>query len=153
MCKIDGSMQHHRKLLARKNTSTQDKYVINGHIISKTGVPHTIIYYRYHSSSLSIINRLYKQFKIKMNKQIFLLFTIFLLITNNIIISSSCVSIMAAESSLPSSTSEAAVHIIYTEKPTDQEPEAYHLKTLASVLGRYPLLCFLQFVWFLIPWF
>lgn len=40
-----------------------------------------------------------------------------------------------AESSVPSSTGEAAVHIIYTEKPTDQEPEAYHLKTLASVLG------------------
>ncbi|KAL8134264.1 subtilisin-like protease SBT3.11 [Apium graveolens] len=67
-----------------------------------------------------------------MNKQIFfLLFTIFFLITNNII-SSCCVSIMATESSLPS---EAAVHIIYTDKPTDQEPEAYHLKTLASVLG------------------
>ncbi|KAK1361428.1 Inhibitor I9 domain-containing protein [Heracleum sosnowskyi] len=69
-----------------------------------------------------------------MNKQFFLLFTLFFLITNNNIISCSCVSIMA-ESSVPSSTGEAAVHIIYTEKPTDQEPEAYHLKTLASVLG------------------
>ncbi|KAE8733472.1 Pectinesterase [Hibiscus syriacus] len=29
----------------------------------------------------------------------------------------------------------AAVHIIYTEKPQDEQPEAYHLRTLASVLG------------------
>ncbi|KAL1820246.1 hypothetical protein ACET3Z_015115 [Daucus carota] len=55
-----------------------------------------------------------------------LLFTFLFLATNR-------VSVMAE--STPSSTTDAAVHIIYTEKPTDQEPEAYHLKTLASVLG------------------
>ncbi|KAF2297406.1 hypothetical protein GH714_023196 [Hevea brasiliensis] len=32
-------------------------------------------------------------------------------------------------------SSKAAVHIVYTERPQDEEPEAYHLRTLASVLG------------------
>ncbi|XP_058218705.1 subtilisin-like protease SBT3.3 isoform X2 [Rhododendron vialii] len=35
----------------------------------------------------------------------------------------------------PSSESEASVHIIYTEKPENEEPESFHLRTLASVLG------------------
>ncbi|EEF35549.1 peptidase, putative [Ricinus communis] len=39
---------------------------------------------------------------------------------------------MADSSSAPS---EAAVHIVYTERPQDEEPEAYHIRTLASVLG------------------
>ncbi|KAJ4867075.1 hypothetical protein Rs2_39918 [Raphanus sativus] len=39
-----------------------------------------------------------------------------------------------AESS-KSSTPEANVHIIYTEKPTNEEPKDYHLRTLSSVLG------------------
>uniref|UniRef100_A0A1D1XUI7 Subtilisin-like protease n=1 Tax=Anthurium amnicola TaxID=1678845 RepID=A0A1D1XUI7_9ARAE len=30
---------------------------------------------------------------------------------------------------------DAAVHIVYTERPEDDEPEAYHVRTLASVLG------------------
>lgn len=39
-----------------------------------------------------------------------------------------------------------AVHIVYTEKPRDEEPEAYHIRTLVSVLGRFvfsslPSLC------------
>ncbi|XP_022878986.1 subtilisin-like protease SBT3.17 [Olea europaea var. sylvestris] len=38
---------------------------------------------------------------------------------------------MAADSS----SSEAKVHIVYTERPEDEEPEAYHIKTLTSVLG------------------
>ncbi|XP_021287512.1 subtilisin-like protease SBT3.17 [Herrania umbratica] len=38
-------------------------------------------------------------------------------------------------SSLSSSPSAAAVHIVYTEKPQDEQPEAYHIRTLASVLG------------------
>ncbi|XVF30013.1 hypothetical protein REPUB_Repub16aG0020600 [Reevesia pubescens] len=33
------------------------------------------------------------------------------------------------------SSSSSAVHIVYTEKPQDEEPEAYHIRTLASVLG------------------
>ncbi|XP_013670215.2 subtilisin-like protease SBT3.16 isoform X1 [Brassica napus] len=37
--------------------------------------------------------------------------------------------------STSSSTSEANVHIIYTEKPTNEEPKDYHLRTLSSVLG------------------
>ncbi|XP_073287602.1 subtilisin-like protease SBT3.17 [Primulina huaijiensis] len=41
------------------------------------------------------------------------------------------VSTMAADSS----SSEAKVHIVYTEKPEGQEPEEYHIKTLTSVLG------------------
>ncbi|KAL0365815.1 UNVERIFIED_CONTAM: Subtilisin-like protease SBT3.1 [Sesamum radiatum] len=40
-----------------------------------------------------------------------------------------------AEDSSSSSSSEAKVHIIYTERPHDQDPEAYHIKTLSSVLG------------------
>lgn len=38
---------------------------------------------------------------------------------------------MAADSS----SSEAKVHIVYTERPEGQEPEQYHISTLASVLG------------------
>ncbi|OMO59521.1 Proteinase inhibitor I9 [Corchorus capsularis] len=34
-----------------------------------------------------------------------------------------------------SSGSASAVHIVYTERPQDEEPEAYHIRTLASVLG------------------
>ncbi|KAL6503815.1 hypothetical protein OROGR_025738 [Orobanche gracilis] len=34
------------------------------------------------------------------------------------------------------SSSEATVHIVYTERPEEgQEPEQYHIKTLASVCG------------------
>nr|XP_027092573.1 subtilisin-like protease SBT3.5 isoform X1 [Coffea arabica] len=43
-------------------------------------------------------------------------------------------SISMADSEIPSS-SEAKVHIVYTERPQDQEPEDYHIKTLSSVLG------------------
>ncbi|KAL3830290.1 hypothetical protein ACJIZ3_019092 [Penstemon smallii] len=32
-------------------------------------------------------------------------------------------------------SSEAKVHIVYTERPEGQEPEDYHIKTLTSVLG------------------
>nr|ACU19082.1 unknown [Glycine max] len=28
-----------------------------------------------------------------------------------------------------------AVHIVYTERPQNEEPEAYHIRTLTSVLG------------------
>ncbi|VVA94980.1 unnamed protein product [Arabis nemorensis] len=36
----------------------------------------------------------------------------------------------------PAPTSEAKVHIVYTEKPTgDQDPKAFHLRTLSSALG------------------
>ncbi|CAL9020899.1 hypothetical protein PRUPE_8G057500 [Prunus persica] len=34
------------------------------------------------------------------------------------------------------SSSESAVHIVYTERPLEnEEPEAYHIRTLASILG------------------
>ncbi|KAG8660779.1 subtilisin-like protease SBT3.4 [Manihot esculenta] len=32
-------------------------------------------------------------------------------------------------------SSNADVHIVYTKRPQDEEPEAYHIRTLASVLG------------------
>ena len=52
----------------------------------------------------------------------------------------------AASSSPP----ETAVHIVYTEQPqNNEEPEAYHIRTLASVLGRF-LSCSLSFCLF--PW-
>lgn len=44
-------------------------------------------------------------------------------------------SITMAESTGEAS-SEAKVHIVYTEKPTDEEPKEYHLRTLSSALGR-----------------
>ncbi|XP_022152508.1 subtilisin-like protease SBT3.3 isoform X2 [Momordica charantia] len=34
-----------------------------------------------------------------------------------------------------SASSRPAVHIVYTETPTDEEPEHFHIRTLASVLG------------------
>ncbi|XP_050214795.1 subtilisin-like protease SBT3.10 [Mercurialis annua] len=34
-----------------------------------------------------------------------------------------------------SDSSKPAVQIVYTERPQDEEPEAYHMRTLASVLG------------------
>lgn len=48
-----------------------------------------------------------------------------------------------------SSSSAPAVHIVYTEKPQDEEPEAYHIRTLSAVLGRSVILshnpvCFLR---------
>ncbi|XWS24819.1 hypothetical protein CRYUN_Cryun27aG0017600 [Craigia yunnanensis] len=33
------------------------------------------------------------------------------------------------------SKSSSAVHIVSTVKPQDEQPEAYHIRTLASVLG------------------
>ncbi|KAL7263581.1 hypothetical protein ACSBR1_001694 [Camellia fascicularis] len=30
---------------------------------------------------------------------------------------------------------DSAVHIIYTERPQNEDPETYHIRTLASVLG------------------
>ncbi|KAF8099559.1 hypothetical protein N665_0242s0042 [Sinapis alba] len=52
-----------------------------------------------------------------------------------IIVVSLLASITMAESTGEAS-SEAKVHIIYTEKPTDdEEPKDYHLRTLSSALG------------------
>uniref|UniRef100_A0A1J3K797 Subtilisin-like protease SBT3.3 n=2 Tax=Noccaea caerulescens TaxID=107243 RepID=A0A1J3K797_NOCCA len=52
---------------------------------------------------------------------------------NLIIVSLLSLIVMAA--STGEATSEAKVHIIYTEKPTDEEPKDYHLRTLSSALG------------------
>jgi hypothetical protein len=38
-----------------------------------------------------------------------------------------------------SSSTAPAVHIIYTEKPQEEEPETYHIRTLTAVLGRFAL--------------
>ena len=40
------------------------------------------------------------------------------------------------DQSSSSSESESTVHIVYVERPQDMEPEAFHIQTLASVLGR-----------------
>ncbi|KAH8490178.1 hypothetical protein H0E87_022634 [Populus deltoides] len=40
-----------------------------------------------------------------------------------------------AESVPSTADSSKSVQIVYTEKPQDEEPEAYHIRTLASVLG------------------
>ena len=39
--------------------------------------------------------------------------------------------------SMVDSSSAASVQIVYTKRPQDEEPKAYHIRTLASVLGRY----------------
>ncbi|XP_075650953.1 subtilisin-like protease SBT3.15 [Castanea sativa] len=39
------------------------------------------------------------------------------------------------DQSSSSSSSEPAVQIVYMERPQDMEPEAFHIQTLASVLG------------------
>ncbi|KAG6751105.1 hypothetical protein POTOM_045623 [Populus tomentosa] len=43
--------------------------------------------------------------------------------------------IKMAESVPSTADSSKSVQIVYTEKPQDEEPEAYHIRTLASVLG------------------
>ncbi|WMV54186.1 hypothetical protein MTR67_047571 [Solanum verrucosum] len=43
--------------------------------------------------------------------------------------------VAAMTDSEPPST-EAKVYIVHTENPQDQQPEEFHIKTLASVLGR-----------------
>ncbi|KAK8545858.1 hypothetical protein V6N13_067119 [Hibiscus sabdariffa] len=40
-----------------------------------------------------------------------------------------------AESADATKSPAPAVHIIYTEKPQDEQPEVYHIRTLRSVLG------------------
>ena len=42
----------------------------------------------------------------------------------------------SSPASVPAPGEAAAVHIVYTERSPDVEPEAYHIQTLASVLGR-----------------
>lgn len=36
-----------------------------------------------------------------------------------------------------SASSRPAVHIVYTERPRDEDPKDFHIRTLASVLGRF----------------
>lgn len=54
-----------------------------------------------------------------------------ILLSQILLLSLFLISSMAADSS----SSEAKVHIVYTERPEGQEPEQYHISTLASVLG------------------
>ncbi|KAB5512386.1 hypothetical protein DKX38_029414 [Salix brachista] len=37
--------------------------------------------------------------------------------------------------SMADSSAAASVQVVYTKRPQDEEPEAYHIRTLASVLG------------------
>ncbi|KAH1032278.1 hypothetical protein J1N35_044452 [Gossypium stocksii] len=41
----------------------------------------------------------------------------------------------AMKSSSAAAGTDAAVHIVYTERPQDEQPEAYHIRTLSNVLG------------------
>ncbi|KAG6421555.1 hypothetical protein SASPL_118111 [Salvia splendens] len=54
-----------------------------------------------------------------------------ILLSHTLLLSLFLISSMAADSS----SSDAKVHIIYTERPEVVEPEQYHIRTLASVLG------------------
>ncbi|KAL5776418.1 hypothetical protein ACOSP7_009344 [Xanthoceras sorbifolium] len=44
-------------------------------------------------------------------------------------------SLIEMAESARSAPSSSAVHIIYTERPQDEEPEAYHMRILSSVVG------------------
>ncbi|XP_020596198.1 subtilisin-like protease SBT3.4 [Phalaenopsis equestris] len=37
--------------------------------------------------------------------------------------------------SVPGSGEDGAVHIVYVDRPVEEEPEAFHIRTLASVVG------------------
>ncbi|KAK4279744.1 hypothetical protein QN277_011470 [Acacia crassicarpa] len=52
-----------------------------------------------------------------------------LLIVSTAMAESAPKSVDSADSSTP------AVHIVYVEKPDNEEPEAYHIRTLTAVLG------------------
>ncbi|KAG6418583.1 hypothetical protein SASPL_120787 [Salvia splendens] len=54
-----------------------------------------------------------------------------ILLSHTLLLSLFLISSMAADSS----SSDAKVHIIYTERPEGVEPEQYHIRTLTSVLG------------------
>ena len=43
---------------------------------------------------------------------------------------------MAAEPEQAPAAQEAAVHIVYMDCPEDADPEEFHIRTLAPVLGR-----------------
>ncbi|KAF6996058.1 hypothetical protein CFC21_012454 [Triticum aestivum] len=47
---------------------------------------------------------------------------------------------MAAEPEQAPAAQEAAVHIVYVDRPEDADPEEFHIRTLAPVLGRFVLL-------------
>ncbi|KAJ3677881.1 hypothetical protein LUZ60_001684 [Juncus effusus] len=42
---------------------------------------------------------------------------------------------MATEGSSAGETEKATVHIVYVDRPAESEPEEFHIRTLASVLG------------------
>ncbi|MED6206544.1 hypothetical protein PIB30_027896 [Stylosanthes scabra] len=68
----------------------------------------------------------------KPSPSVFLLLFAFLLL-NSIAMSDSAAKTL--DSDARSSAPEASVQIVYTEKPQDEEPEAYHIRTLSAVLG------------------
>ncbi|RRT46106.1 hypothetical protein B296_00043592 [Ensete ventricosum] len=47
---------------------------------------------------------------------------------------------LSASLSISMATEEAAVYIVYAECPEGVKPEAFYIRTLAAVLGRYDLL-------------
>ncbi|KAK8921067.1 hypothetical protein KSP39_PZI019905 [Platanthera zijinensis] len=64
-----------------------------------------------------------------------LLVTVFLLFISSISVLMAEESNKAAGDSVPDSGADAAVHIVYVDRPQEEEPEAFHIRTLASVLG------------------
>jgi hypothetical protein len=44
---------------------------------------------------------------------------------------------MAAEPEQTPAAQEAAVHIVYVDRPEGADAEEFHIRTLAPVLGRY----------------
>jgi hypothetical protein len=47
---------------------------------------------------------------------------------------------MAAEPEQTPAAQEAAVHIVYVDRPEGADAEEFHIRTLAPVLGRYCVL-------------
>lgn len=56
-----------------------------------------------------------------------------------VVLCSISVNLVLSSAAMPGKSKSAspAVHIVFMEKPRGVEPEAYHIQTLASVLGRY----------------
>lgn len=64
----------------------------------------------------------------------------------------SAISFLMAEEStksagvfVPGSGEDGAVHIVYVDRPEGEDPEAFHIRTLASVVGGLGFLLFVLF--------
>lgn len=124
-----------------RHTAPKEKYMLSP-FESRVFVLGILFYFIYYFQCLSIINKT-KNRKRKSDMNLFLfkpsqpltsLLIIFALLPLITIAMSDSIDSDSSSSSAP------AVHIIYTEKPQEEEPEAYHIRTLTAVFGRFVIL-------------